>query len=188
MRFFMLFLLVLEAIPLAITVPPVGLPEQQQQPLPISPPSSVNSFTTLSDVESSSDPGRTFGKLGVLNAFKKLKASSEFRCHSYPETNILSELSSVITTLVRSYRDTIFDVNEDQQRKLFETCYAGYDANEVSPTIYFRGMKSKQINKVQQLLRNQVLTVFPNVKIVKTTNSFAVVVEERAELKRRNTI
>ena len=189
MKFLIFLVVVLEAIPLATSANPVGLPQQQQQNFAISPPSSVNSFSTSSDLESGSDSDHPSRKPSFFNAFKKLKSSSsDFRCYSYPDTHILSELSSYITNLVRSYRDTIFEGNGDQERKLFETCYAGYDATDVSPSIYFREMKAKQMNKVHQLLRNQVPTVFPNVKLIKTPNSLAIVLEDRPLLRRRNTI
>lgn len=71
---------------------------------------------------------------------------------------------------------------------LFETCYAGYEATDVSPTIYFKEMKSKQMNTVEKLLKNQVLTRFPNVKIVATSKSLAIMLEEQPKLQRRNTV
>jgi len=192
MKSLIFLIVVLQAIPLSISANPVGFPQQQQQNIAISPPSSVNSFSSSSDLESGSDsdnPSRKSSFFGISNAFKKLKSpSSDFRCHSYPDTHILSELSSYITTLVRSYRDKIFEGNEDQERKLFETCYAGYDASDVSPSIYFREMKAKQMKQVHKLLRNQVLTAFPNVKVVETSNSLAIVWNDRPLLHRRVTI
>ena len=190
MKSLVFLVVVLQAIPIAISANPIGFPRQQQQRnIAISPPSSVNSFSTSSDVESGSDSENPSRKSSFFNAFKKLKpSSSDFRCYSYPDTHILSDLSLYITTLVRSYRDHIFEGNGDQERQLFETCYAGYDATEVSPSIYFRQMKAKQMDKVHQLLRNQVLTVFPHVKVVKTSNALAIVWEDRPPLKRRNTV
>lgn len=191
MKSLILLLVVFQAIPLATSANPVGFPgQQQQQNIAISPPSSVNSFSSSSDVESASDSDKPSRKFSFFNAWKKLNpsSSSDFRCYSYPNTHILSDLSLYITTLVRSYRDHIFEGNEDQERQLFETCYAGYDATDVSPSIYFRQMKAKQMDKVDRLLRNQVLTVFPNVKVVKTSNSLAIVWENRPPLQRRITV
>ena len=189
MKSLIFLVVVLQTIFLAISANPVGFPQQQQQNIAISPPSSVNSFSTSSDLESGSDSDNPSRKFSILNALKKLKSpSSDFRCYSYPDTHILSELSSYITNLVRSYRDNIFEGNGNQERKLFETCYAGYDATDLSPSIYFREMKAKQMKKVDQLLRKQVLTVFPNVKVVKTANSLAIVWEDRPLLQRRVTI
>ena len=191
MKSLIFLVVVLQAIPLAISASPIGFPrQQQQQNIAISPPSSVNSFSTSSDVESGSDSDNPSRKSSFFNAFKKLKpsSSSDFRCYSYPNTHILSDLSLYITTLVRSYRDHIFEGNGDQERQLFETCYAGYDATDVSPSIYFRQMKAKQMDKVHQLLRNQVLTVFPHVKVVKTSNALAIVWEDRPPLQRRMTV
>ena len=190
MKSFIFLVVVLQTIPLAITANPLGFPRQQQQNIAISPPTSVNSFSSSSDLESGSDSDNPSRKSSFLKgAFNRLKSPSpDFRCHSYPTTQILSDLSSYITNLVRSYRDNIFEGNGDQERKLFETCYAGYDATDVSPSIYFREMKAKQMNKVHQLLQNRVLTVFPNVKIVKTSSSLAIVWDDRPPLQRRNTI
>ena len=192
MKSLIFFVVVLQAIPLAISANPVGFPrqQQQQQNIAISPPSSVNSFSTSSDVESGSDSDNPSRKSSFFNAFKKLNPSSSsgFRCYSYPTTHILSDLSLYITNLVRMYRDNIFEGNEDQERKLFETCYAGYDATNVSPAIYFRQMKAKQMKRVHQLLQNQVPTVFPNVRVMKTSNALAIVWEERPMLHRRVTI
>ena len=191
MKSLIFLVVVLQAIPLAISANPVGFPGQQrQQNIAISPPSSVNSFSTSSDVESGSDSDNPSRKFSFLNAFKKLNpsSSSDFRCYSYPTTHILSDLSLYITNLVRMYRDNIFEGNEDQERKLFETCYAGYDATDVSPAIYFRQMKAKQMVQVDKLLRNQVLTVFPNARVVKTSNALAIVWEDRPLIHRRVTI
>ena len=184
MKLFVLVFLVLEALPLAITARPVGLPEQQQA-LTVSPPSSVNSFSTSSDLESTFD--RLSRKYSFSNALKKFKQSN-FRCHSYPKSNILSELSSYITDLLRSYRESVFGGKGEEERMLFETCYAGYEATNVTPAIYFKEMKSKQMGVVEKLLRNQVLTKFPNMKVVTTSNTLAVVLEERQQVQRRNTI
>ena len=191
MKSLIFLVVVLQAIPLAISANPVGFPgQQQQQNIAISPPSSVNSFSTSSDVESGSDSDNPSRKFSFFNAFKKLNPSpsSDFRCYSYPNTHILGDLALYITNLVRMYRDTIFEGNGDQERKLFETCYAGYDATDVSPAIYFRQMKAKQMKAVDQLLRNQVLTVFPNVRVVKTSNALAIVWEDRPVIHRRVTI
>ena len=191
MKSLIVLVVVLQAIPLAISANPIGFPaQQQQQNIAISPPSSVNSFSSSSDVESGSDSDKPSRKPSFFNTFKKLKpsSSSDFRCYSYPNTHILSDLSLYITNLVRSYRDHIFEGNGDQERQLFETCYAGYDATNVSPSIYFRQMKAKQMEKVDQLLRNKVLTIFPKVKVVKTSNSLAIVWQDRPPLQRRITV
>ena len=190
MKLSVICLLVLEAIPVAITANPLGVPHQQQQALAVSPPSTpsslVDSWSTASALESNSD--RPSRKFSFSNPLKKLKQSSDFRCHSYPQSNILSELSSYITDLLRSYRESILGGKGEQERMLFETCYAGYEVTDVSPTIYFKEMKSKQMNTVEKLLKNQVLTRFPNVKIVATSKSLAIMLEEQPKLQRRNTV
>lgn len=196
--FIFLLLLLLEAIPLATSARPL-FPAQNQQAIAISPPrtppSTVNSFDSSSDLESNSGSERSSSKFSISNAFKKITPSSssfspsaEFRCHSYPRNSILGELSTYVTDLLRSYRETVFGGKGDQERPLFETCYAGYQSSDVSPSIYFANMKAKQMGVVEKLFKNQLLMRFPDVKIVKTSNAIAVVVQERQMIKRRNTI
>lgn len=189
MQLFTLLLLVLEAIPLATSARPI-FPAQNQQAIAISPPStppsSVNSFDSSSDL----DPGSK--KFSISNALKKItpssSSSSDFRCHSYPQNSILGELSTYVTDLLRSYRETVFGGKGDQERPLFETCYAGYKSSDVSPSIFFGNMKAKQMGVVEKLFRNQLLMRFPDVKIVKTSNAIAVVMQDRQMIKRRNTV
>ena len=72
---------------------------------------------------------------------------------------------------------------------LFETCYAGYEAQDVSPSIYFGGLGKQTAGKVERLLRNQVVGRFPNVRVVTWRDGVAVVVEEGGGgVTRRNTI
>ena len=41
---------------------------------------------------------------------------------------------------------------------------------------------------VEKLFKNQLLMKFPHVKIVKTSNAIAVVMQDRQMIKRRNTV
>lgn len=193
MKLFIFLLLVLEAIPLVTSARPL-FPAQNQQAIAVSPPrtppSSVNSFDSSSDLESSSGSERSSSKFSISNALKKITPSSstEFRCHRYPQNSILGELSTYVTDLLRSYRETVFGGKGDQERPLFETCYAGYKSSEVSPSIYFGNMKAKQMGVVEKLFKNQLLMRFPDVKIVKTSNAIAVVMQDKQMIKRRNTV
>lgn len=192
MKFFVFLLLVLEALPLATSARPV-FPARNQQAIAISPlltpPSSVNSFDSSSDLESGSGSDRGSKKFSFSNAFKKINpSSSEFRCHRYPRNSILGELSVYVTDLLRSYRETVFGGKGGQERPLFETCYAGYDSSDVSPSIYFGNMKAKQMGVVEKLFKNQLLMQFPDVRIVKTSNAIAIVTDDRQTIKRRNTV
>jgi len=197
MKLSLFLLTLLSAVPLAISARPVGLPNQLQQvlgtpPTP-TPLSSVSSFSASSDLESNSDhstKSKKFSFSSLSNSLKKLapKPSSEFRCHRYPKNSILSELSGYITDLLRSYRESIFGGKGDQERMLFETCYAGYESTDVSPSIYFRELRPKQMSVVEKLLKNHVVARFPGVKIVTTSNALAIVLEERPGIKRRNTV
>ena len=191
-----LFLLVLEALPLATSAHPL-FSRQNQQALaisqPLDPPSSVTSFDSSSDLDSSSGSGSDSGskKFSPFNALKKIKpSSSEFRCHRYPQNSILAlgELSAYVTDLLRSYQEKVFEGKGDPERPLFETCYAGYQSSDVSPSIYFANMKAKQMGVVEKLFKNQLLMKFPNVRIVKASNAIAVVMEDAQKIKRRNTV
>ena len=97
-------------------------------------------------------------------------------------------MTAYITDLMRSYREAVFGGKHEKDRMLFETCYAGYENSDVSPSIYFRELKPKQINAVEKLLKNQFLSKFPNVRIVKTSNALAIVVEDGPKLARRHTV
>ena len=194
MKLFVFLLLVLEALPLAISARPL-FPARDQHALaispPMTPPSSVNSFDSSSDLDSGSGYGSERGskKFSLSSALRKIKpSSSEFRCHRYPQDSILGELSAYVTDLLRSYRETIFRGQGDQGRPLFETCYAGYESSDVSPSIYFGNMKAKQMGVVERLFKNQLLIKFPDVRIVKGPNAIAVVMKDQQKIKRRNTI
>ena len=184
----------LEALPLATSARPLFPPRDQQALAispPLTPPSSVNSFDSSSDLESGSGYGseRSSKKFSLSNAFRKVKpSSSEFRCHRYPQNSILGELSAYVTDLLRSYRETIFGGKGDPGRPLFETCYAGYESTNVSPSIYFGNLKAKQIGVVEKLFKNQLLMKFPDVRIVKGSNTIAVVKEDEHKFMRRNTV
>ena len=194
MRLFIFLLLVLEALPLATSARPLFPPRKQQALAyspPVTPPSSVNSFDSSSDLESGSGYGSERGstKSFLPNVLRKMKpSSSEFRCHRYPQDSILGELSAYVTDLLRSYRETLFGGKGDQGRPLFETCYAGYESSDVSPSIYFGNMKAKQMGVVEKLFKNQLQMKFPDVRIVKTPNAIAVVMEDQQKIKRRNTV
>ena len=194
MKLFVFLLLVLEALPLATSARPLFPPRDQQALAispPVTPPSSVNSFDSSSDLESGSGYGSERGskKFSISNALRKIKpSSSEFRCHRYPQDSILGELSAYVTDLLRSYREKIFGGKGDPGRPLFETCYAGYESSEVSPSIYFGNIKAKQMGVMEQLFKNQLLMKFPDVRIVKGSNAIAVVMEDQQKIKRRNTV
>ena len=191
MKLFVFLLFVLEALPLATSARPL-FPPQNQQALaispPVTPPSSVNSFDSSSDLESRSGYGSESGpkKSFLSNALSKIKPS-EFRCHRYPQDSILGELSAYVTDLLRSYRETIFGGKGDPGRPLFETCFAGYESSEVSPSIYFGNIKAKQIGVMEKLFNNQLKMKFPDVRIVKGSNAIVVVMEEQQKIRRRNT-
>lgn len=192
MKLFVSFLLVLEALPLATSASPL-FPSQNQQALanlpPSKSPSSINSFDSSSDLESGSGSDRGSKKFSFSNAIKKIKpSSSEFRCHRYPQNSILGELSAYVTDLLRSYRETVFGAKGDQERPLFETCYAGYESSDVSPSIYFGNMKAKQMGVVEKLFKNKLQIKFPDVEIKKTSNAIAIVMKDKQKIMRRNTV
>ena len=191
MKLFVFLLLVLEALPLATSARPL-FPTQNKKAIAISPrvtpPSSVKSFGSSSDLESSSGSGSECGskKSSLLKIFKP--SSSEFCCYRYPRNSILGELSAYVTDLLRSYIETVSGGKGGQERPLFETCYAGYESSDVSPSIYFGYMKAKQRGVVEKLFKNQLLSKFPDVRIVKAPNAIAFVMEDQQKIKRRSTV
>lgn len=195
MKLFIFLLLTLEALPLATSALPFFSPKTQQaltNPPPPGPASPVNSFSSSSDLSSTTSGSSLSPKKFSLfsNALKKIKpsSSSEFRCHRYPQNNILGELSTYITDLLRSYREKVAGGEGDRERPLFETCYAGYESSDVVPSIYFGNMKAKQMGVVEKLFKSQLRTRFPEVRIVRTSNAIVVVMEERPMIARRNTM
>ncbi|KAL8650347.1 MAG: hypothetical protein Q9210_003871 [Variospora velana] len=118
----------------------------------------------------------------------KPKKPAEFRCHTYPEDDILGELAMYITTFLKSYSDEIFSHKGDPDRIPFQTCFAGYAPDRVSPAIYFSSMNKRQLERVKKLLSSQVARRFPHVRVVTTGNAIALVQEEAGLIKRRATI
>lgn len=184
MKLFIVLLLALEALPLATSARPL-FPQKNQQALaftaPPTPPSSVNSFDSSSDLESSagSSSDRNSKTFSLSKALNKIKPS-EFRCYRSLQNSILSELSAYVTNLLRSYREEVSGGKGDQ---VLETCYAGYESSDVSPSIFFRNMRAKQMGRVEQLFKNKLLIEFPDVRIEKARNAIAVVMEDRQKIK-----
>ncbi|KAL9017512.1 MAG: hypothetical protein Q9185_005178 [Variospora sp. 1 TL-2023] len=118
----------------------------------------------------------------------KPKKPAEFRCHTYPEDDILGELAAYITTFLKSYSDEIFSHKGDPDRIPFHTCFAGYAPDHVSPAIYFSSMNKRQLERVKKLLSSQVTRRFPHVRVVTTGNAIALVQQEAGQIKRRATI
>lgn len=194
MKLFPFLLLALEALPLATSARPL-FPQPNQQALastpPPTPPSPQNSFGSSSDLESSSGSSsdRNSKKFSLPNPFNKNRpSSSEFRCYRYQENSVLDELFLYVTNLLRSYCDKVSCGKGDQEWPRPETCYAGYKSSDVSPSIYFGNMKAQQRRVVEKLFRNNLLVNFPDVRIEKAPNAFAVVMGDRQKIKRRNTV
>ena len=93
-----------------------------------------------------------------------------------------------MTELLRSYRETVSAGKGDRERPLFETCYAGYGARDAAPSIYFGDLKAKQAGVLEKLFRSRLPVRYPGVKIVKTSNAIAVVMEDEHGIRRRNTV
>ena len=69
-----------------------------------------------------------------------------------------------------------------------EKCYAGDESSDVSPSIFLGNMKATQKDLVDKLLNNTLKIKFPGVKTMKTSNAIAIVMGERREIRRRNTV
>lgn len=192
MKLLIFLLLALEALPLptsALPLPPARNQQAIAIPPPRTPPSPVTSFSSTSDLDSRPPSDRSAPKFSLATALRKIRPSSpEFRCRRYPQNSILAELSAYVTDLLRRYRETVFGAPGDRERLVFETCYAGYESSDVSPSIYFGNMKAKQVEYVERLLRNQLPVKFPGVEIRKTSNAIAVVMKDKQKVKRRDTV
>ncbi|KAL8976306.1 MAG: hypothetical protein Q9205_007657 [Flavoplaca limonia] len=171
MKFTVFMYVLFGAIPLVIGAHPVAAQLQQQQ-IPLSPirsPSSINSTS----------------KARLMLDRLKLKPTSKFQCHSYPQDNTLSELALDIADLLRKYRDQLF---VGMGRIPIDTCHAGYDANKVSPSIILTTMNGRQADILTKLLNNLVVNKFPTVKMVNIRSGVALVQEKGTGIRRRATI
>ncbi|KAL8947281.1 MAG: hypothetical protein Q9222_006418 [Ikaeria aurantiellina] len=182
MKFITLVIALLQAVSLVASAYPIR--EQQHPVLHSSTPSSANSFDTSASSDSSSSRD---SKKSFLDHFK-LKKTGTFRCHSSAPDSTLFELAQYVTNLLKAYRDELFSRKTDAGRIPFETCLAGYKADEVSPSIHFTSMNKQQLRTVSKLFQNQVVNKFPTVRIVSTSQGLALVQDQGGKIKRRATI
>lgn len=203
MKLLTIFLPLLTAIPLATSAAPLpGSPSlqiQPQQQRPLAPPP-TDSFSTSSDTESTSSESSRSSRFSLKNILKPAKTFSsttfsstkEFKCHSFPTTSILLDVSSDLTNLLRGYREIIYSSGSGNNKgdgNLFKTCYAGYTADDVDPAIYFGNLAKKQVVVVEKLLRNLMMGKLEGASIVKSGDTIALVMRNGTKgLKRRNTV
>ena len=197
MKFLRKTLPLLCALPLAIAANPIvqqGAQQALARPNSLSP---ANSFASASDVESASSKSSKSSKFSLSNILRPAKTFSasgavgEYKCQSYPQATLLAELAAYVTNLLKNSRDEIlFDGNKANSGSIFETCYAGYAADDVSPAIYFGRLAKKQAKAIEKLLRNSVVAKFPGTDVVtnKATVALVAVHTEKTGLKRRNTV
>ena len=176
MKLLIFLLLALETFPLATTALPLFSTKSQATLAngpPRTPPYTRNSFDSTSALASGSGSDRDSKRHFSL---PKLFASklSDFRCYRPSNTGVLSELSTYVTDLLNSYRESLLG-NGGQNGLRFVQCDAGYESSHVSPSIYWGNMKATQKELVGKLLKYQLMTKFPDVEIVKTPNAIAVV-------------
>ncbi|KAL9631748.1 MAG: hypothetical protein Q9164_005719 [Protoblastenia rupestris] len=181
-------LITLEAVVIATNALPIGYGHYQQQtlaqPPQIQPASSVNSFNSGgSSLESAASSGSKLSKLSALNPFRNSNnpssSTSLFRCHRKPDSSVLNDLANYITDLFKTYRDELFDRKGDPDRIPFEVCMGGYESGGVlSPSIFFKAMTKRQLEKMEKLARNQIVKVFPGVR-VEVVGKGMVLVQER---------
>ncbi|KAL8697928.1 MAG: hypothetical protein Q9201_006847 [Fulgogasparrea decipioides] len=187
MKLATLGLVLFTGIPLIAGTYPVGNWERQQQQLPFLPRPSVNSVDSFDGGSSVSSSSSRESKSRFLDILKP-KHSSNFRCHSYPQDNVLSELAMYITNLFKSYQDELFSRKGDPERIPLETCLAGYDSVNVWPSIYLSSMTKRQTESVTKLLKNQVVKKYPNFKVVTTGKGIALVQDKGNRIERRVTV
>ncbi|KAL9102263.1 MAG: hypothetical protein Q9163_002573 [Psora crenata] len=166
MRVLQTLVIALETFSFATVALPIGY-GQRQEPLSLSPqlqPASVRSETY---------------KFSFRNPFKAAKKqTSTFRCYGQTGSSVLAGLANYITQLLKSYSDELFDCKGGPDRIPFELCMGGYKGDDVSPSIYFKEMTRRQLEKMEKISRNQVLNVFPNLTVVMTEKGLALVQEK----------
>ncbi|KAL8654958.1 MAG: hypothetical protein Q9226_003225, partial [Calogaya cf. arnoldii] len=115
----------------------------------------------------------------------KIKSSSKFQCHAYPQDNTLSELVLDVTDLLRRYRDQLF---VGMGPIPIKTCHAGYGPNDVSPSIMLTNMNGRQADILTKLLNKLVMKKFPTFKMVSTRDGIALVQGKGMGIRRRATV
>lgn len=101
---------------------------------------------------------------------------------------MLNELAVYLTNLFKTYRDELFSQKGDPEHIPFETCLAGYEPDNVAPSIYLSSMTKRQTESVSKLLKNQVVKRFPSMEVIKTHKGIALVQKNGSELIRRATV
>ncbi|KAL8715186.1 MAG: hypothetical protein Q9220_001144 [cf. Caloplaca sp. 1 TL-2023] len=185
MKLLVLIATLLQTISVVASAYPFG--NQQQQQFPVvhgSTPSAANRIDTSDSTDSSSSRD---SQRGFFDRWK-LKHAGNFRCHSSAPDSTLLELAQYVTNLLKAYRDELFSRKTDAGQIPFETCLAGYKADEVSPSIHFTSMTKQQLRTVSKLLQNQVVNKFPAVRVVSTSQGLALVQGEVGKIKRRATM
>ncbi|KAL8724274.1 MAG: hypothetical protein Q9166_008044 [cf. Caloplaca sp. 2 TL-2023] len=186
MRLVQLIVVAFGTLPLATSAYQITdrLRQQQSPVLHSEIPSPAHSFDRASSIESGSSRKSRFS----LDRFK-LKPSTTFRCHSYPQDHNLSDLAADITDLLNRYRDQLFTGKGNPGRIPVNTCHAGYAPENVSPSVYLTSMTRPQAEVVRRLLTSSIEKKFPSVKMVETREGIALVQEKgKRGLRRRATI
>ena len=80
-----------------------------------------------------------------------------------------------ITELLNAYSDELISRKSNSIRIPFETCLAGDRPDEVVPSIVFSSMSKHQMERIAKLLKNQVVSKFPSMKVVSTSKGLALV-------------
>ena len=139
------------------------------------------SLKTSSTSSSSSHDSRKSRLSSVLTSF----SPQPFACHSPDPSLALRDLATYLTTLIKSYRDELFD-KKGASAPSFQVCLGGWgrdktilkEAADLQPSIYFQAMTKKQLAKVEELLKRQTGKVFEGVTIKRVADGGLVVSRE----------
>ncbi|MDI1487118.1 MAG: hypothetical protein OHK93_006386 [Ramalina farinacea] len=161
--------------------------QQQQQPLRpnAQPLQSSNSFDSSSSSSSSSSASSdTKKKFSLSNIFGSSPAP--FQCHRTPTTPVLNALKVFLQDLITRHRDDLSSPSSSSSEPFFKVCLGGHEEGDVRPSVVFKEMAKKQVEKLERIVRSQVLSKFPNLVVKRTgKGGLALVQEDGGKLKRR---
>ncbi|KAL8993912.1 MAG: hypothetical protein Q9169_005986 [Polycauliona sp. 2 TL-2023] len=185
MKFATVTWLLFGASSLAIGALPVADRRQQQHQFPIVPSQTSGSISSDNGGSSIASGSSRTSKTRHFLDLIKLKPSTKFQCHAKPQDTTLSNLALDIHDLLQKYR---IDLLIATRRIDMDTCHAGYEPNNISPSIMLTTMKGQQAEVLTELLNNLVIKKFPGIKMVSTREGIALVQEKARGIRRRATI
>ena len=115
----------------------------------------------------------------LASLVKSLKPASTFQCHKPNEhtTDTLSSLVEAIDNIVDGYRDKLFK-DKAPPPQIYELCKGEWgreEEREWRPSIYFRRMTTRQLRKIEELVKNSILPRLTGVNVKRAEGDGLVV-------------